>query len=203
MNSLTLKEMGFSQPCSLKIVSFSSLPSEGSSVLAIIDTSLTGKAETDILFIGRSKRPAKKILGGYLSGYGGKTTKKINAGLLSDDYIEKTAITWMTCDKPKAMQSELLDKYVKEHGKAPMWNSSKKKIQKVKKAPSEKKKSTAVVAGKAAKAEKPATRAKAKTVKPVAAKSTVAAKAAPSKPTESTPSAGSNHTGSDSAQKTA
>lgn len=196
--------MGFSQPCSLKTISFSILPIVGGSVLSIIDTSLTGKAETDILFIGRSKRPAKKILGGYLSGYGGKKSKKINAGLLSNDYIEKTAITWMSCDKPKAMQKELLDKYVKEHGKVPLWNAPKKSLGKVQKVATAKKKSTATVASKAEKAKKPTAPAKAKALKPAAAKSTVPAKATiPSKPTEPTPSASSNYTGTDSAQKVA
>lgn len=204
MNSLTLKEMGFSQPCSLKTISFSSLPSDGSSVLAIIDTSLTGKAETDILFIGRSKKPAKKILGGYLAGYGGKNTKKLNACLLSNGYIEKTAISWMSCDKPKAMQKELLDKYVKEHGKAPLWNASKKKAEKVQKVVTAKKKSAATTSGKAAKAEKPVALTKAKAVKPTSAKSTIPTKVAtPPKPTDPSPGASSNHAGTDSAQKTA
>ncbi len=199
MNSLTLKEMGFSQPCSLKTVSISSIPSDSSSVLALIDTSLTGKAESDILYIGRSKKPAKKILGGYLAGYGGKNTKKINA-ILSDGYIEKTAISWISCDKPKAMQRELLDKYVKEHGKVPMWNASKKKIEKVQKVGKEKKKSTTTVSGKVAKAEKPAPPKKAKAVKPASPKSTVPAKVAIStKPTEPSTSASSNHTGAESA----
>jgi hypothetical protein len=203
MNSLTLKEMGFSQPCLLKTISFSSLPSNGSSVLALIDTSLTGKAETDILFISRSKKPAKKILGGYLAGAGGKNTKKINASLLSDGYIEKTAISWMACEKPKAMQKELLGKYVKEHGKVPLWNASKKKIEKVQKVATAKKKSTTIVSNKVAKTKKPIALAKAKAIKPTSAKSTISAKAAVSpKPTEPSPSASSNHVGSDSTQKT-
>ncbi|HUK84291.1 MAG TPA: hypothetical protein VLU95_00365 [Candidatus Acidoferrum sp.] len=199
MNSLTLKEMGFSQPCSLRTVSISSIP-DNSNVLALIDTSLTGKAESDILYIGRSKKPAKKILGGYIAGYGGKNTKKINAILLSDGYIEKTAVSWMACEKPKAMQRELLDTYVKEHGKVPMWNASKKKLEKVQKVGTEKKKSTAIVSGKVAKAEKPAPPKKAKAVKPASPKSTVPLKVAiPTKPTEPSTSASSNHTGAESA----
>ena len=205
MNSSTLKEMGFSQPCAFKNLSFQSLPSDGSSVLAIIDTSLTGKAETDILFIGRSKKPAKKILGGYLCGYGGKNTKKINAGLMSDGYLEKTSISWMLCDKPKAMQRELLDKYVKEHGKVPLWNASKKKPEKVKKTETSKKKVSTTVSGKAAKAEKPVSPAKVKSpAKPTSAKSTSAEKVmTPPKPTETSHTASSNHSGADSSQKTA
>ena len=45
---------------------------------------LTGKPESDILYIGRTKKPGKRILGGYLAGYGGKNTKKINQMLLDE-----------------------------------------------------------------------------------------------------------------------
>ncbi|HTY76137.1 MAG TPA: hypothetical protein VMD05_11320 [Candidatus Nanoarchaeia archaeon] len=115
----------------MKSISFSSLPFNKSSVFAIIDTTLTGKATSDILYIGRSKRPTRRILGGYLSGYGSKNTKKINADLFENGYIEKAAITWIICDKPKTMQKELMDKYVLEHGESPLWNGSKKKNAKV------------------------------------------------------------------------
>ncbi len=200
MNSLTLKEIGFSQPCSLKTISFSSLPSNSGNVFAIIDTSLTGKAASDILYIGRSKRLARRILGGYLAGYGGKNTKKISESLLSDGYIEKTAITWMSCDKPKTMQKELLDKYVQEHEKAPSWNAPKKKLVKIKKIPTAKAKSSPVVSSKAAKTEKKSvapTKVKAP-VKPTSAKSTI-----PPKPTEPISSPSSTHTSTDSSQKPA
>ncbi len=201
MNSSTLKELGFSQPCAFKNISFQNLPSDGSSVLAIIDTSLTGKSETDIIFIGRSKKPAKKILGGYLSGYGGKNTKKINAGLMSDGYLEKTAISWMSCDKPKVIQKELLDKYVKEHGKVPLWNASKKKPEKIQKVETKKKLAT-TVSGKASKAEKSTAPAKAKAVKSSSAKLTIAQKVTTTpKPTD--PSASTAHPSADSTQKTA
>ncbi len=205
MNSSTLKESGFSQPCSLKTVSFSSLPST-SSIFAIIDTSLAGKAATDILYIGRSKRLAGKILGGYLAGYGGKNTKKISAALIGDGYIEKTAITWMSSDKPKAMQKALLAKYVQEHGKAPVWNASKKKPEKTKKVVTAKTKSSAVASSKAAKVEKkPAAPAKAKApAKPTSAKSKIPPKVSvPPKPAETSSSSSSANTSTDSTQKPA
>lgn len=205
MNSLTLKESGFSQPCSLKTVAFSSVPSI-SSVFALIDTSLTGKAETDILYIGRSKRLTRRILGGYLAGYGGKNTQKISKSLLGDGYIERIAISWMSNDKPKAMQKELLGKYIEEHGKAPLWNTSKKKVGKPKKVATVKTKSSAATSSKAPKAgKKPAAPAKAKApVKPTPAKSIIPPKVTvPPKPTEpsSTPSA--TRTSTDLTQKPA
>jgi len=200
MNSQSLKEMGFSQPYSLKNISLSSLPSDTGSVLAIIDTSLIGKAETDILFIGRSKKPAKKILGGYLSGYGGKNTKKINACLQSDGYMEKTAISWMSCDKPKAMQRELLDKYVKGHGKVPLWNASKKNPEKVQKEVTAKKKSASTASSKLEKVDKQSAPAKAKAPKKhTPAKTTIPPKTAiPAKTTESNTDTSSIHTNADS-----
>ena len=198
MNSLTLKESGFSQPCQFKTISFANLPSTSGSVFAIIDTSITGKEATDILYIGRSKRLARRILGGYLAGFGGKNTQKISAALLNDGYIEKTAISWMSCEKPRSMQKELLDKYEQAHGKAPLWNASKKKLEQTKKTPTAKTKSSATASLKAPKTGKKAVApAKVKApVKPASAKSTI-----PPKPSESSSSPSSTHTSTDSAQK--
>jgi hypothetical protein len=126
MNSLTLKEKGFAEFVSLKGLPFSSLPFDKGSVLVLADTTLTGKSASDILYIGKSKKPTKRIFGGYLAGYGGKTTKKISSKLLNDGYIEKVAVSWMPTDNPKAAQQELLDSFKKEHGEYPVWNASKK-----------------------------------------------------------------------------
>ena len=190
MNSQTLKESGFSDPCLLKSISFSNLPLNKSSVFAIIDTTLTGKAPSDILYIGRSKRPARRVLGGYLGGYGGKTTRKINTNLFDEGFIEKASITWMLSDKPKAKQKELIDKFVQEHGESPVWNASKKKPIKVpqKAVLLEKSRTKTEVPAKAAK-QQPAKRGR-PTVKPAApAKTSAPAKMTPpAKPTEpSTP----------------
>jgi hypothetical protein len=126
MNSLTLRENGFSECRPLKGLSFVNVPYNRSCVFVIIDTSLTGKPASDIIYIGKSKKPAKRIFGGYLSGFGGKTTRKINAKLFEDGYIEKTGISWVLSDKPKALQSEVLGKFMVEHGGYPLWNASKK-----------------------------------------------------------------------------
>jgi len=80
----------------------------------------------DILYIGKSKKLTKKVFGGYLAGYGGKTTRKINSILLNDGYIEKVAIGWMLSENPKLAQKELLEGFKKEHGEYPAWNVSKK-----------------------------------------------------------------------------
>jgi hypothetical protein len=68
------------------------------------------------LYIGKSKKPSKRVFGGYLSGYGGKTTRKINSILLNDGYLEKVTISWMISEDPKLSQQELLEKFKKEHG---------------------------------------------------------------------------------------
>ena len=125
MNSLTLKENGFAEFVRLKGIPFSSLPYDKSCVLVLSDTTVTGKPASDILYIGRSKKPTKRIFGGYLAGYGGKTTRKISSKLLNDGYIEKVTVSWMLSDNPKAVQKELLENFKKEHGEYPAWNQSK------------------------------------------------------------------------------
>jgi hypothetical protein len=126
MNSLTLKENGFAEFVPLKGLPFSSLPFNKASVLVLVDNTLAGKPTSDILYIGRSKKPTKRIYGGYLAGYGGKATRKISSRLLDDGYIEKVAVSWMLSDNPKAAQEELLENFKKEHGEYPAWNFSKK-----------------------------------------------------------------------------
>jgi hypothetical protein len=126
MNSLTLKENGFADFIPLKGLQFASLPPDQSSVLVLADSTLTGKPTSDILYIGKSKKPAKRILGGYLAGYGGKTTRKIHAKLIGDGYMDKVTVSWMQSDNPKAAQKELLANFKKEHGQCPQWNMQKK-----------------------------------------------------------------------------
>jgi hypothetical protein len=123
---LTLKENGFAEFVPIKAISFSTLPEDKSSVLILADRTLTGKPTSDILYIGKSKKPSKRVFGGYLSGFGGKTTRKINSMLLNDGYLEKVAISWMPNDNPKVAQLELLERFKKEHGEYPAWNVSKK-----------------------------------------------------------------------------
>ena len=126
MNSKTLIETGFSEWFPLKTLTHSNLPSDKGSVIIIVDKELSGKPESDILYIGRTKKPVKRILGGYLAGYGGKNTKKINQMLFDEGYIEKAAIGWILTDKPRIMQEELLAKFKEDHGELPIWNTKKK-----------------------------------------------------------------------------
>lgn len=142
MNSKTLKETGFSEWFPLKMLSHSNLPADTGLVIAIADKDLSEKPESDILYIGRTKKPAKRILGGYLAGYGGKNSQKINQMLLGEGYIERTIISWVKTDKPRIMQQELLTKYKQEHGMLPKWNSKKKINAEPKKAPVLKRKKT-------------------------------------------------------------
>ena len=135
MNSLTLKENGFTEFVPLKALAFYSLPYNKGSVLVLADSTLTGKPTSDILYIGRTKKPTKRILGGYLAGYGGKTTRKINSKLIDDGFLEKVSIGWMLSDNPKAAQQELLESFKKDHGEYPAWNASNKTPQKSKPKP--------------------------------------------------------------------
>jgi hypothetical protein len=130
MNSSSLKDQGFVEFVPIKGISYSTLPNDKNSVLILADSTLTGKPTSDILYIGKSKKPAKRVFGGYLSGYGGKTTRKINSMLLNDGFLEKVSISWMVSDNPKAAQQELLESFKKEHGEYPSWNVAKKPAQK-------------------------------------------------------------------------
>lgn len=128
MNSSTLKEKGFTEFLLLKELSVSKLPDNKGNVIVIIDSTTPGKTTSDILYIGRTKKLSKRIFGGYLSGYGGKTSARINTKLLNEGYMEKAAICWMASDTPKAAQQELLESFKKEHGKYPEWNAPKKAV---------------------------------------------------------------------------
>lgn len=126
MNSLTLKEIGFSDLVPLCSLSFLNLPNDKRIVFALVDKSLSGKTGSDIVYIGRSKKPVRKILGGYLAGFGGKSCKKIYSKLFDDGYIEKIALSWIESDNPRVTQKEFLCKFVKEQGEHPKWNVAKK-----------------------------------------------------------------------------
>jgi hypothetical protein len=126
MNSSTLKEKGFTEFLLLKELSMSKLPNNKGNVIAIIENTPSEKNASDILYIGRTKKLSKRIFGGYLAGYGGKTITKINTKLLNEGYLEKVAVGWIASDTPKVTQQELLDNFKKEHGRYPEWNASKK-----------------------------------------------------------------------------
>lgn len=148
MNSKTLIEAGFCEWIPLKTLNHSHLPVDKAIVVAIVDKELSGKPESDILYIGRTKKPAKRILGGYLAGYGGKNARKISQKLLCEGYMDKAVISWIITEKPRVMQEELLAKYKAAHGTLPVWNN-KKQIVKPKQAPKLKEKETPVLRTKA------------------------------------------------------
>jgi hypothetical protein len=126
MNSITLKEIGFSDLVPICNVSFLNLPYDKSIVFALVDKSFSGKTGSDIMYIGRSKKPVKKIMGSYLAGFGGKSNKKIYSKLFDEGYIEKIALSWIESDNPRATQQEFLSKFVEEHSEYPVWNLAKK-----------------------------------------------------------------------------
>jgi hypothetical protein len=125
MNSSSFKEKGFSEFALLKEIPFSSLPFNKASVIVLADSTLTGKPTPDILYIGKSKKPTKRIFGGYLAGFGGKVTRKINSHIVGEGYLDKVSISWMLSNNPKVAQQELLESFKKEHGDYPAWNTKK------------------------------------------------------------------------------
>ncbi|MGD6809087.1 MAG: hypothetical protein ACQCN3_05245 [Candidatus Bathyarchaeia archaeon] len=132
MNSLTLKEKNLTEFTLIKELTFSCVPNNKGCVIVLADKTLTGKSTSDIIYIGKSKKPAKRIFGGYLAGYGGKTNKKINAKLFNEGFLEKMLVSWLPTEDPKATQQELLEAYKKENGNYPAWNIRKnEKIQSI------------------------------------------------------------------------
>jgi len=178
MNSKTLTETGFSEWFQLKTLTFSNLPPDKGVVVVIVDKELSGKPESDVLYIGRTKKPAKRILGGYLTGYGGKNTRRINQKLFDEGYIEKTAVGWILTDKPRIMQEELLVKFKADHGELPVWNAKKKLNVKAKGTPASK---TKITTPKAKPITKPAPKPKIASKKPIAKQQTTAKAELPSK----------------------
>jgi hypothetical protein len=130
MNSQTLKENGFSEAFPLKELSVMKLPANKNQVFVLVDRTLSEKAASDILYIGQAKNLAKKIFGGYIGCSGGKNVKRIHKALFDEGYIEKITLSWMTDDKPKKAQKDLLNKFKEEHGAYPHWNSPRKKTEK-------------------------------------------------------------------------
>jgi len=126
MNSLNLKEKGFTDSIPLKGLQFTSFPNNKNTVLILTDSTVTGQPASDILYIGKTKKPVKRIFGGYIAGYGGKTTRKIHSMLFNDGFMEKVAVCWMSTDNSKTAQKELLENFKKEHGEYPTWNVPKK-----------------------------------------------------------------------------
>lgn len=135
MNSITLKEKGFGDFVPIKALTFSNLPSNKASIIVLADSTLTDKPTSDILYIGKTKKPAKRVFAGYLCGVGGKATRKINTRLLNDSYLEKISLSYMLTDTPKVTQKELLESFKKEHGEYPAWNVTKKDVAPAKPAP--------------------------------------------------------------------
>jgi hypothetical protein len=132
MNSLSLKEKGFTEFVPLTGLAFCSLPINQGNILVLADSTLNGKEGSDILYIDRTKKSTRRIFGGYLAGNGSKSTRKINSRLFDDRYIEKVTISWMMADNPKVAQKELLENFKKDHGECPPWNAPKNVNQKTK-----------------------------------------------------------------------
>jgi hypothetical protein len=145
MNSLTLKEKGFAEFLPIKDLSFSLIPLDKPVVIALADTTLAGQPTSDLLFIGKSKKPAKRIFAGYFAGHGGKVTRKINNKLFKDGYLEKVTVSWMLHEDPKTTQQELLEAFKTEHGQYPEWNLTAKEIEKSKLPAKKVKKATPIV----------------------------------------------------------
>jgi hypothetical protein len=80
------------------------------------------RGSSDILYIGSSNNLVRRILGNYLGGVGGPTTKRIHGLLFEEGFLHKTDVGWVTTEIYESLEDELLARFQKEHGELPPWN---------------------------------------------------------------------------------
>jgi len=121
MENEKLTDLGFKKWHKMGRLSASDLKGAGE-IVFVLRQSGRGRSTPEVLFIGRSKRPMKKILGGIITGSGGKGATKIHKALMKDNAIESTSISWKASKDSKAEQKKLLSEFKSEHGSLPNWN---------------------------------------------------------------------------------
>jgi hypothetical protein len=113
---------GFGQWVPLRHLALSHFPKYGQfpAVYALRDAS-TG----EILKFGESSWLRTRIIGNYLSGFGGGTTKRIHADLFNNGMIERVEVAWIeTKDAKEAgrMEKEFRAEYKRLNGRRPAWD---------------------------------------------------------------------------------
>lgn len=122
MKASRLAELGFKEWHSLQGVSASDLVAVGETVFMVGLRGPRSRGTPEIQYIGRAKRPMRKILGGLVAGYGGKETLRIHKELATREALGRAEISWKTSKDSKAEQRKLLSEYTGEHGVVPPWN---------------------------------------------------------------------------------
>ena len=121
MEAENFADLGFKKWHKVSTLSASDLKGAGE-IVFVLRQSSRGRKTPEVRFIGRSKRPVKKILGGIISGSGGKAAIKIHRALMKGNAIDSTSISWKASKDSKAEQRKLLSEYKSKHGSLPSWN---------------------------------------------------------------------------------
>ncbi len=113
---------GFGQWVPLRDLALSHFPKYGQfpAVYALRDAS-TG----EILKFGETGWLRTRIIGNYLSGFGGATTNRIHADLFNNGMIERVELAWIeTKDAKEAgeMEKEFRAEYKRQNGRRPAWD---------------------------------------------------------------------------------
>jgi hypothetical protein len=113
---------GFGQWVPLRALALSDFPKYGQfpAVYALRDGT-TG----EILKFGETACLRTRIVGNYLSGFGGAATKRIHAELFSNGMIERVEVGWIEMkDSREAgqMEKECRAKYKRLNGRRPAWD---------------------------------------------------------------------------------
>ena len=122
MKANRLAEIGFKEWHSLQGISASDLIGLGETIFIVGLKDPRSKSVSEIWYIGRAKRPMRKVLGGLVAGYGGKETLRIHKKLMAKEAMGRVQISWKTSRDSKGEQRRLLSEYRDEHGDLPLWN---------------------------------------------------------------------------------
>jgi hypothetical protein len=127
MKTEKLTDLGFTKWHPLAEISASDLKGTGE-VVFVLRYKGTGKRSVpEVRYIGRSKRPIRKILGGIVGGFGGKTTTDINRKLMTRNIISRINISWKASKDSKLEQKKILKEFSALNGDVPLWNRVKAK----------------------------------------------------------------------------
>ena len=120
MDTKHFKELGFGRWRKMNRLCAADLPVREKVVFVIRERVPVGE-DPSVIYVGRTGRPLRRILGGYVAGLGGRKVRKIHKWLLDGDLLSKTEISWKVSEDSRAEQKDLLVK-LKEDGVVPPLN---------------------------------------------------------------------------------
>jgi hypothetical protein len=187
MKTEKLTDLGFTKWHPLAEISASDFGGAGEVVFVLRYKGTGKRALPEVRYVGRSKRPMRKILGGLVGGYGGKTTTGLNKKLMTRNTISRINISWKASKDSKVEQKKILEEFRALNGDVPLWNRGKVKPKAAPKTKDPKqvkpaKPAKKVKPAKPAKSDKPAKTQAKSTTKPVKTGKTAKSSGQPTAP---------------------